>query len=63
MGLRKQSIGGCFPEYVFLFSVVHVFVGLRKQFINNFVFPTWAYGAGFNDNNNNNQGDIPGINQ
>ena len=22
--------------------------GSRKQFINNFVFPTWAFAAGFN---------------
>ena len=36
------------------FSVVHVLVGLRKQFMNNFVFPTWACTAGFNNNNNNN---------
>ena len=41
---------GCFPEFVFQFSVVQVFVGLRKQFINNFVFPTWACAAGFNNN-------------
>ena len=27
---------------------------LRKQFINNFVFPTWACTAGFHNNNNNN---------
>ena len=40
MGLWKQSIVGCFPEFVFLFSVVHVLVGLCKQFINNFVFLT-----------------------
>ena len=29
-------------------------MGLRKQFMNNFVFPTWACAAGFNNNNNNN---------
>ena len=28
-------------------------MGLRKQFIYNFVFPTWAYDTGFNNNNNN----------
>ena len=28
-------------------------MGLRKQFINNFVFPTWACAAGFNTNNKN----------
>ena len=27
---------------------------LRKQFINNYVFPSWACAAGFNNNNNNN---------
>ena len=42
----------CFPEFVFQFSVAQVLVGLRKQ-INNFVFPTWARAAGFNNNNNN----------
>ena len=41
------------PVFVFQFSVVQVLVGLRKQFINNFVFPTWACAAGFNNNNNN----------
>ena len=50
MGLREQSIVGCFPEFVFQFSVVQVLVRLRKQFINNFVFPTWACAAGFNNN-------------
>ena len=54
MGLRGQSIVGCFPEFVFQFSVAQVLVGLRKQLINNFVFPTWACAAGFNNNNNNN---------
>ena len=39
----------CFPELCFLpFSVAQVLVGLRKQFTNNFVFPTWASAAGFN---------------
>ena len=28
-------------------------MGLRKQFMNTFVFPTWACAAGFNNNNNN----------
>ena len=51
MGLREQSIVGCFPEFGFQFSVVHVLVGLRKQCINNFVFPTWACAVGFNNNN------------
>ena len=39
MGLREQSIVGCFPEFVFQFAEEQVFVGLRKQLINNFVFP------------------------
>ena len=30
---------GCFPEFVFQFSVAQVLVCLRKQLINNFVFP------------------------
>ena len=38
MGLREQSIVGCLSVFVFQFSVVQVLVGLRKQFINNFVF-------------------------
>ena len=30
----------CFPEFCFLqFCVAQVLVGLRKQFINNIVFP------------------------
>ena len=39
MGLMEQSIVFCFPEFVFQFSVALVLVGLRNQFINNFVFP------------------------
>ena len=50
MGLREQSIVSCFPEFVFQFSVVQVLVELRKQFMNNFVFPTWSCAAGFNNN-------------
>ena len=53
MGLREQPILGCFPEFVFQFAVVQVLVGLRKQFINTFVFPTLDCAAGFNNNNNN----------
>ena len=34
------------------FSVAQVVVELRKQFINYFVFPTWAWKADFNNNNN-----------
>ena len=51
MGLREQSIVGCFAEFVFQFSVAQVLVGLRKQFINIFVFPTWDCAAGINNNN------------
>ena len=46
-----QLTVGCFPELCF--PVVPVFARLRKQFINNFVFPTWACAAGFYNNNNN----------
>ena len=54
MGSKMQSTVGCFPELCFLqFSVAQVLMGLRKQFMNNFVFPTWACAAGFNNNNNN----------
>ena len=42
-----------FPDLCFLqFSVAQMLVGLRKQFINKFIFPTWACAAGFNSNNN-----------
>ena len=41
MGLRDQSIVGCFPELCF--SVFH-----------GAVFPTHACGSAFNNNNNNN---------
>ena len=40
----------CFPGFVFQF-VAQVIVGLRKQFINNFVFTTSACAAGFYNNN------------
>ena len=41
MGSTMLSTTGCFPELCFLqFSVTQVLVGLRKQLINNFVFPT-----------------------
>ena len=52
MSLRDKSIVGCFPDFVFQFTVVKVLAGLRKQFVNNFVFPAFACAAGFNDNNN-----------
>ena len=45
VGLKEQSIFGCFLEFVFQFSVVQVLVGLHKQFLNNFVFITWACDA------------------
>ena len=48
----EQSITGCFPEFVFQISVAQVLVGLLKQFMNIFDFPTWACSAGFNNNNN-----------
>ena len=54
MGLREQSIVGCFPELAFQFSVAQVLVWLRKQFIKNFVFAPWACAAGFKNNNNKN---------
>ena len=38
MGLREQSIVGCFPKFVFSFSVAYVFVGLLKQFITILFF-------------------------
>ena len=45
----------CFHIPSFLFSVAKVLAGLRKQLINNSVFPIWASAAGFDniDNNNN----------
>ena len=46
---------GCIPELCLQFSVAQVLMGLREQFINNFIFPTFACAAGFNNNNNNNQ--------
>ena len=63
MGLREQSIVGCFPEFVFQFSVVQVLVGSRsrKQFIDNFVFPIWACAAGFNNYNNRGKGAVAKI--
>ena len=50
-GSRVQSTVGCFPELCLLqFSVAQVLVGLRKQYINNFIFPTKACAAGYNNN-------------
>ena len=59
MGLMEQSIIDYFPEFVFEFSVAQVLVGLRKQFRNNFVFPTWACAAGFNNNNKESVSTLP----
>ena len=54
MGVSVQSTVGCFAVFIFFqFPVAQVQVGLRNQFINNFVFPIWAGTAGFNSNNNN----------
>ena len=56
MGSRVQSRVQLLPGFCFLkFSVAQVLVGLRKQFINHFVFPTWACASGFNNNSNNNR--------
>ena len=40
------------PCVVFSFSLAQVLVWLRKQFINNFVFPICACAAGLNNTNN-----------
>ena len=50
MGSRVHSTVGFFPE-LFCNFVAQVLVGLLKQYINNFVSPTWACAAGFNNNN------------
>ena len=53
-GLREQLTVRCFPEWcLFLFSLAHVLVWLRMQFVNNFFFLSWVSVAGFNENNNN----------
>ena len=46
----SQSLGASL-SCVFQFFVAQVLMGLRKQFINNSVFPTWTCVAGFNNNN------------
>ena len=62
MGLYVQSTVGCFSDlYFFLVFVSQVLVGLRKQFMNNFVFTTWPCGAVFNNDDNIN--DKPNIHQ
>ena len=51
----KRATFGSFPELCFFhFSVAHVHVGLRKQFVNYFVFPTFVFVSGFNNHNKNN---------
>ena len=47
----KGAVNQTSLSLFFSFSVAHVLVGLRKQFINNFDFPTFAFAAGFNNNN------------
>ena len=57
--LREQSTVGRFPDLcLFQFSVAQALVRLRKQFIYNLFFPTWASDAGFNDNNNNDNNNL-----
>ena len=58
-GSKEAANRWLLPTVVLLqFSVALLHVGLRKQFINNLVFPIWACAAGFNynynDNNDNN---------
>ena len=51
MDSRVQSTVGCLTKLCFFqLAVSLVHVGLGKQFINSFVFHTWACGAGFNNN-------------
>ena len=38
----------------FLVFLAQVLAEHRKQFINNFVFPSWTGASCFNNNNNNN---------
>ena len=55
MGLREQSTVDCFHTCFFQFhrhKPPHRHVGLRKKFINHFVFPTSACAADFIYNNN-----------
>ena len=53
VSLRARSTVGCFLNF-FQFPVEQVFVGMRKEFINNFVCPIPACASGFYNNNNNN---------
>ena len=54
MGLREQSIVGCFPELCFSVFRGAGACGVAKVIINSFIFSTWACAAGFNNDNNNN---------
>ena len=59
MGSKAQSAVCCLDEFCFLqFSIAQVLVWLRKQFINNFVFPAWASAPGYNNNNNSNNRNV-----
>ena len=51
MGLREQSIVGCFPKFFFSVFPCAGACGVGPQFISNF-FPPRACAAGFNNNNN-----------
>ena len=52
MGRIKGAVNRwLIPWFVISFSVAQVLVGLRKQFINIFIFPTFACADGFNKNN------------
>ena len=53
MGLRVQSTVVCFPVFFSFFRSAGA-CGLRKQFINNIVFPTFACAGSFNNHNINN---------
>ena len=55
IGSMGHSRIRCFPELCFIqFPMAQVQVGLQKQFINDFAFPTSACAVGFNNINNNN---------
>ena len=51
---RSQPFVAFLIELCFLlFFVAQVLVGLPKQFITIFIFPTWSCATGFNNNKNN----------
>ena len=59
LDLFKGAVNRCLLPRVLLFfqfSVAQVLdpVGMRNQFLNNFIFLTWACAAVFNGNNDNN---------